>query len=70
MPTFEYTKNLLEADKDVPYRACSICHTLMSFTMRNYQPHLISCKCRKSGEQALCVIPWDDLQVLLPSEKK
>lgn len=65
MLNFDYVKILLEADKDVPYRTCAVCKTPMFFTTRNYQPHLISCKCRKSGETALCPMTWEDLKGLL-----
>lgn len=65
MMTFDYVKGVLDTDKDVPYRTCTICNTPMFFTIRNYQPHLISCKCRKSGEVALCVMSWEDLRTLL-----
>ncbi len=65
IPSFEYTKTLLEAGEDVPYRTCTICNTQMSFTTRQFAPQLISCKCRGSGETALCPILWDDLRTLL-----
>jgi hypothetical protein len=69
MLKFDYVEALLNADKDVPYRTCTICKTPMSFTLRNYQPTLISCKCRKSGETALCRMTWDDLRTLLTEGK-
>lgn len=65
MLKFDAVKTLLEADKDVPYRSCTICMTPMFFTTRNYKPNLISCKCRKSGETALCPMSWDDLRTIL-----
>ncbi len=65
MLKFDYVEALLLADRDVPYRTCTICKTPMFFTTRNYQPNLISCKCRKSGETALCPMNWDALRTLL-----
>ncbi len=65
MLSFAYVEALLQADKDVPYRTCKICNTPMFFTMRQYQPHLISCRCRGSGQTVLCPMLWDDLKRLL-----
>lgn len=67
--TFEYVKTLLTADKDVPYRTCTVCHTPMIFTMRQWFPHLHSCKCRESGQQVLVRMTWDELKTLLPEKK-
>lgn len=69
MLDFDYVNALLSAGKDVPYRTCTICKTPMFSTTRNYQPHLISCRCRPSGETALCRISWDDLKTLLSGVK-
>jgi hypothetical protein len=65
MLKFDHVEALLHANKDVPYRTCTVCNTEMFFTTRQYVPHLISCKCRKSGEPALCRMSWDDLRTLL-----
>jgi hypothetical protein len=66
--TYDYVKSLLVADKDVPYRTCTICKTPMVFTMRQWFPHIISCKCHADGSRPLVRLTWDELREIL--EKK
>ncbi len=68
MPDFDYVKSLINADKDVPYRTCTICKMPMAFTRRQFLPHILSCKCRESGQPALIRLTWTELRELL--EKK
>lgn len=67
--TFDYVKSLLTADKDVPYRTCTICKTPMVFTMRQWYPHIISCKCHENGERIFVRLTWDGLKELLEKPK-
>jgi hypothetical protein len=67
--TFDYVKALLMAEKDVPFRTCTICLTPMVFTMRQYLPRIISCKCHTDVAQPLINITWAELRELLEKKK-
>lgn len=69
MLTFEYVKTLINADKDVPYRSCTICGTAMVITRRQFFPHITGCKCRGSGEPTLIRLTWSELKELLEKQK-
>jgi hypothetical protein len=56
----------LQAGKKLFWRECSICLDAMHFVYnRSGSLHLVSCKCRPSGQEAPVAYSWTDLDMLV-----